>query len=76
MHNEISFAGTAYILCVCIYDLLLNVIGYVRMTHAACNAVDAAKALFMATRDAIRRCTRRPLFMRVVQLPGAQAWKS
>ena len=55
---------------------MLNVISYVRMTHAACNAVDAAKALFMATRDAIRRCTEKSLFMRVVQLPGAQAWKS
>ena len=55
MLNEISFAGTAYILCVCVYDLLLNVISYVRMTHAACNAVDAEKAMFMATRDAMRR---------------------
>ena len=44
MLNVISLAGMAYVLCACIYDLLLNLMSYVGMTHVGSSAVDAAKS--------------------------------
>ena len=42
MLNVISFACMAYVLCVCMYDWMLNVISYVGMTRVVSSAVDAA----------------------------------